>query len=107
MRTAVWGLLIAVGLVLAAVAYNSKGSHVFAQRPPETDCLIALPVRAGPEAEYVALVDPIHRVMGVYQIEPSSGKVFLKSVRNVHWDLQMDEFNGTSPTPREIRDMLE
>ena len=29
------------------------------------------------------------------------------SVRNIHWDLQMMEFNGVNPLPREIRLQLE
>ena len=107
MRTAAMGLLVATGLVLAAVAFCSKGNPVFAQQPPETNRLIALSVRGGPESDYVALIDPVQRVMGVYQIESTSGEIHLKSVRNVHWDLQMGEFNGNRPSPREIRDMLE
>ena len=29
-----------------------------------------------------------------------------KSVRNIHWDLQMIEFNGTKPLPDEVRSIL-
>jgi hypothetical protein len=28
-------------------------------------------------------------------------------VRNIHWDLQMMEFNGTRPLPDEVRSILE
>ena len=45
--------------------------------------------------------------MGVYHIDLATGEVSLKSVRNIHWDLQMIEFNGTRPLPREVRSMLE
>ena len=107
MRTAATGLMIGTGLVLAAVAFCWKGNPVSAQRPPATQGLIALSVRGGPESDYVAVIDPVQRVMGVYRIEPTSGEIHLRSVRNVHWDLQMDEFNGKRPLPREIRDMLE
>jgi hypothetical protein len=54
--------------------------------------LVALTVPAGEHAEYVALVDPVSRVMSVYAIDPDTGEIRLKSVRNVSWDLQMDEF---------------
>jgi hypothetical protein len=35
------------------------------------------------------------------------GDITLKSVRNIHWDLQMVEFNTEAPLPREIRSMLD
>jgi len=110
MRQAIWGLLVVSGLLLVAIANRSERSHVFAQspqsQPDAQDGLIALTVPAGDGAEYVALVDPVERVMSVYEVEPKSGEIRLKSVRNVYWDLKMDEFNGTSPLPSDIRAML-
>jgi len=110
MRQVIWGLLVISGLLLVATASRSERSLVFAQRPPRQigsrEGLIALTVSAGDGAEHVALVDPIERIMSVYAIDPKSGEIHLKSVRNVYWDLKMDEFNGTSPSPSEIRAML-
>jgi hypothetical protein len=45
-------------------------------------------------------------MMSVYGIDPATGEISLRSVRNVRWDLQMDEYNGTNPSPREIRSLL-
>jgi len=45
--------------------------------------------------------------MSVYHIELATGKIALRSVRNIHWDLQMTEFNSADPLPREIRSLLE
>jgi hypothetical protein len=45
--------------------------------------------------------------MCIYHVDPATGVVALKSVRNIQWDLMMDEFNGVSPLPREIRSMLQ
>jgi hypothetical protein len=45
--------------------------------------------------------------MSVYHIDRQTGEIALRSVRNVAWDLQMEEFNGVSPSPREIRSLLE
>jgi hypothetical protein len=53
------------------------------------------------------VIDAKLRVMGVYQIDGTSGEIALKSVRNFSWDLQMTEFNAASPLPREIRSLLE
>ena len=36
-----------------------------------------------------------------------TGQIELKSVRNVQWDLLIEEFNGVRPLPREIRALLE
>ena len=41
--------------------------------------------------------------MAVYHIDRATGALALKSVRNVHWDLQIEDYNSASPTPREIR----
>ena len=54
------------------------------------------------------MIDVKNRTMSVYHIDRSSGsKIELKSVRNFHWDLLMEEFNGVSPLPREIRALIE
>ncbi len=57
--------------------------------------------------QQLTVIDPQTRVMSVYHIDVTSGAITLKSVRNIHWDLQMSEFNGVSPLPREIRALLE
>ena len=44
--------------------------------------------------------------MAVYHVDRATGKITLKSVRNVRWDLLLDEFNGTNPAPREIRALV-
>lgn len=110
MRTVIWGLLIAAGSIVVVATIESRGNDGFADRLAGANTvprgLIALKLTAGAHLDYVALVDPERRVMGVYQIDPSSGEIQLKSVRNVQWDLQMDEFNGTSPAPRDVRAML-
>ena len=55
----------------------------------------------------MTVIDPEKHVLGVYHIDLTSGEIVLKSVRNIHWDLQMGEFNGTKPLPQEVRSMLE
>ena len=55
----------------------------------------------------LTVIDPRQRVIGVYHIDLSTGKITLKSVRNIQWDLQVEEFNNVSPLPKEIRSSLE
>ena len=57
--------------------------------------------------EQLTLIDTNQRVVSVYHIDPSSGQITLKSVRDVNWDLRMTQFNGTSPLPNEIRTLLQ
>jgi hypothetical protein len=46
-------------------------------------------------------------VLSVYAIDRRSGKVKLLSVRNIHWDMEMTEFNSDHPLPREIEGLLQ
>jgi hypothetical protein len=62
---------------------------------------------AGDHRQQLAVIDPETRSLAVYHIDTSSGEISLKSVRNIHYDLRMSEFNGTSPLPREVRSMVE
>jgi len=61
----------------------------------------------GDTHQQITLIDPRQRVMCVYHIDRVSGEIALKSVRNIQWDLSMDEFNGQSPSPQEIRTLLQ
>jgi hypothetical protein len=85
-------------------------SAVFAQRPSVYDPtgeLIALPTQVDNGRQQITVIDPIKRVICVYHIDLPSGGITLKSVRNISGDLQIDDFNGTSPLPREVRAQLE
>jgi hypothetical protein len=55
----------------------------------------------------VTVIDPRQRVMGVYQVEHSTGKITPMSIRNFSWDLQMIEFNSGNPLPQDIRSGLQ
>ena len=59
------------------------------------------------EAEMLVVVDPTTRVMGTYRVEPQSGVIELKSVREFGWDLRMQQFNGAEPTPGQVQAMIE
>jgi hypothetical protein len=57
--------------------------------------------------QQVTVVDPRRQVMAVYHIDRNTGGINLRSVRNVQWDLVMEDFNSGSPTPREIRSIAD
>lgn len=73
----------------------------------EQEGLIAIKLEGDATSNQIALVDPKHKVISVYGIDRTSGEIKLKSVRKVEWDLQLDEFNGKQPSPREIRSNVE
>ena len=104
-----------VGAVLGIVAWTALAAspaHVSAMPGDGSQAggsggLIALSCQAGEHRQQLAVIDPSMKVVGVYHIDTATGDIVLKSVRNIHWDLQMMEFNGASPSPREIRTLLE
>jgi hypothetical protein len=113
MRTVFLGFLVVAGLVIVAAGATPNRNEVFAQRVvPHGSVagegqLIALSATVGDKYQQVTVIDPKQRVMSVYHVEMSTGKITLRSVRNIHWDLQMMEFNGENPLPQEIRSLLE
>lgn len=72
---------------------------------PPADGLIALTAEVSEGRQQLTVIDPRSRVIGVYHVQLSNGEISLKSVRNIHWDLQMTDFNGVRPLPQEIRSM--
>jgi hypothetical protein len=119
----VLGFLACVGLVIAAVGLAGHGNAVFAQRatmpvvPPAPPTpapvvaagseLIVVSASAGERGQILTVVDPRQKVMSVYRIELTTGRIALQSVRNITWDLQIPEWNTDKPTPREIQSMSE
>jgi nitrogen fixation protein len=69
--------------------------------------LVVLPTTVGDKVQVLTVVDPRHQVLSVYHIELVTGKITLKSVRNIQWDLQMMHLNNDAPLPQEIRSLLE
>jgi hypothetical protein len=53
--------------------------------------------------QQIVMVDSQNRTMAVYHIEAMTGKIQLKSVRSLRLDLNMEEFNATTPLPSEMR----
>ena len=111
MRRSLFGALLGASLVIAVSA--DRGSSETAFAPP-----IDSPVRSGSElithvsgtdspVLTVTVVDPKQRVMAVYHVDRASGALQLKSVRNLQWDLMIEDYNSASPAPRDIRALKE
>ncbi len=107
-------MFVGVGVLVVAVWSAPAATSPAVSAPPgggsgaaSAGGLIALACPAGDHRQQLTVVDPTMKVVGVYHIDTATGDIVLKSVRNIHWDLQMVEFNGGSPSPREIRTLLE
>lgn len=51
----------------------------------------------------LVVTDTERRVVAVYHVNAQTGKIDLKSVRNVTWDLQMPQYETSAPTPQDVR----
>jgi hypothetical protein len=113
MKRTVLGALLGAGLAVVAVGVLDQRGEVFAQRlmpPPAAAAdgqLIALSFPLGEKGQLITVIDPRQRAMGIYHVELPSGKIALRSVRDLRWDLQMTYYNNEPPFPLEIRSMLE
>jgi hypothetical protein len=118
MRRSMLGALLIAGLVIAAATERTSSEPV-AAATVDFPSVAAVPSVASnselftqvtPSADgsqVVTVMDPRTRVMAVYHVERTSGKIVLKSVRNVTWDLQMIEYNTGDHLPQDIRSGLQ
>ncbi len=112
MRQVALGALVGVGLMVA-VAFLDQRGEAFGQRTAVGPAgggggdLVVVPMLAGDKTQLLTVVDPRQQVMSVYGIDLSTGKIALRSVRTLRWDLQMMYMNNDPPLPQEIRSSLE
>ena len=108
MRKGTFGLVLGIGLVLVVIGLFDAPAT--AQRPTSQSFrngLVAFHSQLPNGIQQITVIDSERRTMGVYYVDPQTGKISLRSVRNTQWDLLMDEYNGSSPTPREIRVLMD
>jgi hypothetical protein len=107
MKATGFGLTLGFGLLVAAVVLGGPQAGAVRQmqdRAVPSDQLIVLSFDLGDGRQQVTMVDPRQHVMAVYHVDKADGGIALKSVRNVQWDLLMEDFNSAgAPTPREVR----
>jgi hypothetical protein len=96
------------------MALAEQGGEIFSQRPaaptPKAEAsseMIVVPTSLGDKSLMLTVVDPKQQVISVYHIDLPTGKIALKSVRKIQWDLQIMDFNTENPLPQEIRSKLE
>ncbi len=112
MKRAILGILLGAVAATLVVGLLDRRSELMAQHvaPPQaggSSELIALPSPVGDKGQLLTVVDPHQQSIGVYWVEAATGKITLRSVRNIRYDLMMTDFNTDNPLPREIRLQLE
>jgi hypothetical protein len=113
MRAAVLGALVGAGLVWVAVGALDHRNEVFAQRlAPYQQAesggdLVVVPGPVGEKGQLLTVIDQKRQTMSVYHIHQVTGKIALRSVRNIQWDLQLTYLDNEGLLPREIQALLE
>jgi hypothetical protein len=113
MKQAMLGVLVVVGLgVLLFCVFGPCERAMAQQRGISGPAgvggdLIVVPMPSGEKGQVLSIVDPRGRMLCVYRIDPLTGKIALKSARNLNWDLQMTNYNNEAPLPQEIQSLLE
>ena len=112
MRSAILGAMIVGSLLVAGLWGGSGPTPVFgdglpAHRASKSHELVTFSCPASDGKQQLTVIDPETKVMGVYHVNSATGEIVLKSVRTIYWDLQMVEYCTPTPTPAEIRSLLE
>jgi hypothetical protein len=115
MRGLVWGGLLgfavlvagAVGLADAQGPRNSAAERTAHDRSASSADLLALSHEGPDGRQQITIVEPRQRVMAVYHVDRTTGALGLKSVRNLQWDLMIEDYNSGTPAPRDIRALKE
>ncbi len=113
MKKAMLGALVVVGLAAVMLSVFSRNDQAMAQQHSAAGPmagggdLIVVPMPTGDKGQLLSIVDPRQRMLCVYRVDPVTGKIALKSARNLNWDLQMTYLNNEAPLPQEIQSLLE
>lgn len=107
-------MLVPVGLIAALIGF---GAFLWAAAEPgfvgprspqmamQTGSWIVTSA-VGENRQQIVIADPIQQSLAVYHVDLSTGRIALKSVRHVRFDLLMTEFNTDPPSPRELEALM-
>jgi hypothetical protein len=108
MRLAAMAVLVALGGLTGSLLGNPAAGVEQVSPPPftvsgESQGLITLASPPLGEVQQFTVVDPATRAMAVYHVDLKTGQIELKSVRNLRFDLQLEDYNGVTPKAKEVR----
>ena len=111
MRMLLWCMLAGATLLVARSATRESDNSVFAyglEGMTGDAGLVTHVTAAGDRHLAITIVDPRAKKLAVYEygIGSQAGRIVLKSVRDVAWDLKLKEYRSDGPTSEEIRGLL-
>jgi len=114
MRAVQAGFLVGASIACLAAVLSISSATVQAQRPgsnqagsADAEALVAIPGTDSEGHQSLLVLDRGLQTMASYQIDKQSGQITLRCVRSIRGDLQMDDFNGTEPSPENIQKLLQ
>ncbi len=60
----------------------------------------------GDAGQRVIIFDKDQSTLAVYEVDMTTGRIALRSVRQVRWDMALEDFNSLPPKPAEVRAMM-
>ena len=111
MRNTFAGMVLAAGLVAFALVGwqaepRAQGQTTDLTNPVGGDVFV-MGMSVGEAGQRVIVFDKPRYTLAVYEVDALAGRIALRSVRNVRWDLSLDDFNSLPPKPKEVRAMTE
>jgi len=113
MRATLMGFVVGMGIVAAWFGLASPSQVAHAQRNQGLDSsgqlgngIIAVPGAVVEGQQIVVLIDSERHSLASYQVDGKTAQITLRCVRNFHWDLQLDDYSGTEPSPEKIQALL-
>ena len=99
---------VVVGVVLCALLGAGIGSTPAHSQvmPLASSSLVVNITTINDTTMQLTLVDPATYALCVYHVDKRDGKITLRSVRRIQWDMQMSAFNTGDPQPLSIRQMI-
>ena len=105
---AIAGVAVVIATVAAAEPYGQmKRSAETTSTTNSGADLVVVSTPVGEKCLMLTVVDRRQQVVCVYHIETETGKISLKSVRDIQWDMKITQLNNEAPLPQEIRSLLE
>lgn len=102
------GMVVTLGVAVLAALGGSPTVMSQTERAPmasSQDPLQVVSTLLPTGVQQLVVVDSLQHSMAVYHIEPGQGKIQLRSVRRMQWDLRMEQFNAEAPFPSELREV--
>lgn len=111
MRDTFAGIVLGAGLTAFAfvgwqtqpVAHGQTTQDVVNRNADNT---VVMTVPTGEAGQRVIVFDKNTYTLAVYDVDTLGGRIALRSVRQVQWDMGLEDFNSLPPKPAEVRAMM-